>query len=447
LLGRVAWAGYEKIGNRRVLCNGVETAVRLRRGCLDSISKVVTRPYGDRWRIVVQQRLSRAAIAAVFVALFCFLVVRTAVVVHRATRDNFGAQLWPSHPEVLVNRAMGEIGTLAARGQAPSPAILRKVDEVARKAPLAPEPFLIRGAMARVQGRDDLAERLLAAALARDPRSEAVRYLLADLYLHTGRPSRALLEMGVFARLMPAAAAQVVPAIAAFAKAPGAVPRLRGFFRRFPELEPLVLLELSKDARNVDLVLALASGADSSPKDAVSGWFETLVYQLVAEGNFAKAYETWRAVAGVRRGARGLFNPTFEKISPPPPFNWRFASSGGVAEPLGDGRLRVTFYGSENTALADQLLLLPPGRYQLNMDVSGQFGEESAVAWLLVCLPSGNSILNLPVDQAASNVKGTFSVEAGCTAQRLELIGSASEFPKPIEFSISRLKLTRAASQ
>src|SRR5215210_2049870 len=135
--------------------------------------------------MVVLPRIGRVAIAAVFVALFSFQAVRTAAVSNRSTRDSLGARLWPSHPEVILNRAMAQVGALAARGQPPSPAIFTRMEEVARKAPLAPEPFLVKGAVARVQGRNDVAERLFAQALARDPRSEAVRYLLADLYLHT----------------------------------------------------------------------------------------------------------------------------------------------------------------------------------------------------------------------------------------------------------------------
>jgi hypothetical protein len=393
----------------------------------------------------VQPRIIKVAIVAVLGAMFTFQAVRTAAVSSISTRDNLGARLWPSHPEVIVNRAMAQVGALAARGQAPSLVILRQVEETARKAPLAPEPFLVKGAIARVQGRNHLAERLLAEAVARDSRSEAGRYLLADLYLHTGRPSEALTEMGVFARLTPSAIGQIAPAIAAFARTPGAIPHLRQFFRRFPELEPYVLLELSRDASNTDLVLALAGRANGQPKDAAPVWLDTLISQLIVKGNLAKAYDTWKSFAGIRHSRGGLFNPTFERLSAPPPFNWRFTSSGGVVEPAGGG-LRVTYYGSDTTVLVEQVLLLPPGRYELSMNLSGQLGPESAVAWSLTCLPRANNILTLPLDKAASNVKGTFSVEAGCAAQQLQLIGSASEFPKSIDFSVDRLKLTRVAS-
>jgi hypothetical protein len=392
--------------------------------------------------IAVLPRMGRVAIAAVFVALLSYQAVRTAAVSNPSTRDSLGAWLWPSHPEVILNRAMAQIGALAARGQPPSPAILKQVEEVARNAPLAPEPFLVKGAMARVQGRNDVAERLFAEALARDPRSEAVRYLLADLYVQTGRQSQALMEMGVFARLMPAAAAQVAPGIASFARTPGAVPRLRKFFRKFPELEPLVLLELSKNAGNVDLVLALAERADRRPDDISIWWLETLVRQLIAQGKFTKAHDAWQTITGIRGSGRGLFNPAFERLSAPPPFNWKFASRGGVAEPLGAGRLRVTYYGSENTVLAEQLLLLSPGRYELSMAVSGDLGGESTVEWSVMCLPQANKIFSLPLDKTAGAIKGTFSVMAGCTAQRLALAGTASEFPKPIDFSIEGFNLT-----
>jgi hypothetical protein len=355
-----------------------------------------------------------------------------------------GARLWPSHPEVILNRAMAEIGALAARGQAPSPSIVRNLELTARKAPLAPEPYLVKGAVARVQGRDDVAEKLFAQALARDPRSEAVRYLLADLYLHTGRPSQALAEMGVFARLKPSAAPQIASAIAASAKTPRATQHLRQFFKTYPELEPLVLLELAQDASNVELILAVRT---RSPQDGPPIWLFPLASQLITKGQFAKAYDTWVMVTGIRRSRGELFNPTFEKLRAPPPFNWRFASSGGAVEPSGDDQLRVTYYGAENAVLAEQWLMLAPGQYQLSMDASGELGGESPIRWALTCLPQTATVLTLPLDRTAGDVRGIFSIGPGCAIQRLELIGSASEFPKSIDFSISRLKLTKVSSR
>ena len=117
--------------------------------------------------------------------------------------SNIAQRLWPSHPAVLADRTMGEIGARARRGQSLTPAILSQVDQIARLAPLAPEPFLIKGALAQVQGKQEHAEQLFTAARARDPRSVAARYFLADRYLRSGRTGQALAEIAALSQLFP----------------------------------------------------------------------------------------------------------------------------------------------------------------------------------------------------------------------------------------------------
>ncbi len=150
----------------------------------------------------------------------------------------------------------------------------------------------------------------------------------------------------------------------------------------------------------------------------------------------------WKAVSGVRGDGAGLFNPSFEPLAAPPPFNWSFATAGGVAEPVG-GRLRVIYYGRDDSVLARQLMLLPPGRYQLAMSVSGQSADRSALGWSVVCLPQSKTIFTLPLKPNSGVVAGDFQVPEGCPAQRLELTGLMGDFPQSIDLSISRLSLIR----
>src|SRR5687767_210036 len=346
---------------------------------------------------------------------------RTAAIGDRSTRSTIGAQLWPAHPAVLVNRTMAEIGALARRGEMPTPNLLGQVDEIAAKMPLAPEPYLIRGAIAQAEGRQGQAVRLFFEARSRDPRSDAARYFLADYYFRGGRTEQALSEMAVFARLVPNGIDQFAPALAAFAKTPGAIPQLRKLFRTSPEFEPGVLAELAKDADNADLILALAGPRMRSGEAGPPAWQASIVGELVAKGNYAKAYSVWKRITGVRDGG-GLFNPSFEQLTAPPPFNWSYATAGGAAEP-GAGGLKVIYYGRQDAVLAQQLLLLPPGRYQLTMTVTGQSAGREALSWSLVCLPGPKPIFKLPLKPVSGGQGGAFSVPADCPAQRLELTG------------------------
>src|SRR5687767_4284441 len=238
-------------------------------------------------------------------------------------------RLWPGHPTLLTNQTMAEIGARAARGQTPPAGTLRGVETIANKVPLAVEPFLVEGAMAQVEGRDDHAERLFLAARMRDPRSAAARYFLADRYLRTMRVAPALDEIAALSRLYIEARAQFGPALATFATMPGGVPQLRRFFRTSPELEPFVLEHLANDAKNADLVLALWGRRPTDPDALPPEWQGLLVRKLIEQGQYARAYATWRLVAGIDRGAGTIFNPGFRKMPAPPPFNWDFSATGG----------------------------------------------------------------------------------------------------------------------
>jgi len=386
---------------------------------------------------------ARAIVVVLVVGLLAFQVVRTAAVRHS---PEAAAALWPGHPDILTDLTMAEVGAAAARGGTLSPALLRQVSEIARKSPLSPEPFLIHGALAQLAGRDRHAERLYLEALARNPRSPAARYFLADRYLRTERVPQALGEIAVLSRLTVGAAA-FAPALATYAKTPGAVPELRRFFRMAPEFEAIVLGTLATDPKNYDLILALWSGR--STQAGTPEWQTRIVGELIDEGDFAKAYSAWRRLSGVEQPSGGLFNAEFKELTAPPPFNWSFGSAGGLADPAGGGRLEVIYFGREDAVLAEQLILLQPGRYALSMDVSGDLREAGDVAWTLDCVPKTQTLMRLPVrhDRSTGRLQASFSVPPGCPAQRLRLAGQLGEFPKATEFSITKLELTKAGGR
>ncbi|HUE78805.1 MAG TPA: hypothetical protein VMN38_04160 [Sphingomicrobium sp.] len=340
---------------------------------------------------------------------------------------------------------MAEIGARAAQGQSPAPETLRRVEEIASKAPLAPEPFLIKGALAQVQQQQEQAERLFVAARTRDPRSVAARYFLAERYLRTGRIALALGEIAALSRLFPEARAQFGPALAAFSSMPGSQPQLRSFFRSSPEMEPLVLLSLAEDARSAELIMALWGGRRPGAGEPRPEWEAKLLSRLVEAGQFTKAHAIWRQVAGVNPDGASVFNRGFREVPAPPPFNWRFASAGAVVEPAAGDRLQVIYYGREDIVLAEQLLVLPPGRYQLAMAISGPLGEGSDIAWTLTCVPRTEPVFRLPVDRTGQ-IGGNFAVPERCPAQRLQLVGSAGEFSQSREFTVGRFSLMRAGA-
>ena len=383
--------------------------------------------------------MARAIPVAFIAALLAFQVVRTAMV----RQSPLGTPLWPGHPQMVRNQTMAEIGTIAANGDTIPPRLLPRVEQIARQMPLAPEPFLIHGALAQIEGRDEKAERLYREARSRDPRSPAARYFLTERYLRTGRVEQALAEMAVLSRLTGAVGV-FAPALATYARTAGAVPHLRRFFGLAPEFEPAVLSALAADARNLGLITALWSGAKPSDSGGQSNWQTLIVGKLIEAGDFARAHDAWRQFAGVPGPVRGVFNPQFHKLDVPPPFNWTFGSAGGLAQPTGEGELELIYFGRDEAILAQQTLMLAPGRYVIGMQVGGDIKPGSGIAWSIECAAGKQPLLTLPVERrAAGRVQASFTVPPWCEAQQLRLVGSPGEFPKAIEFTIGQLQLTR----
>jgi hypothetical protein len=343
---------------------------------------------------------------------------------------------------------MAAIGTRAARGEKLTPQLITQVREIARKMPLAPEPFLIHGAVAQTEGQGERAERLYLEARDRDPRSLAARYFLADRYLRTGHIEAALSEMASLSRLM-AGSGVFAPALAQYARSPGAVEQLRRFFKQSPDFELPVLENLSTDPNNLGLVLALWSGkrASSGPGAAPPGWQSRILAELVEKGEFAKAYLGWRTFSGVGQASGAIFNPTFRQLSAPAPFNWTLGSAGALTEPTPDGHLDVIYFGHDEAPLAQQLLLLSPGRYRFAMAAKGDFSEAGEIGWSVKCEVSKQALMRLPLGQGTGSrrLEASFTVPAGCVAQRLELTGSPGEFPKTTELTVGDLQIKRVS--
>lgn len=355
------------------------------------------------------------------------------------------APTFESHPDALIDRAMAEIGAAAARGGTVPPSARQAMLKVARKAPLAPDPYLVEGTIAEMSGDHLYAERLFLAARTRDPRSPGARYFLADRYLKTNRILPGLVEMGALARLSEKASQPLIPALAAYARTPGAITELRRFFKLSPTTRDRTLALLAEDARNAPLVLALAP--EPRPGAPTADWHGRMIQSLVTAGDYAGAEALWIKISGVAN--RGLlYNPQFRQSSALPPFDWRFSSgASGVAEPSGSGGLDVIYYGRDEVALASQLLRLAPGRYRLAMRIEGP-SRAGGLSWGISCVPGNAGLLRLPIGTAGKGaVAGGFAVPAsGCPAQALELRGRPGDTLETAQLTIFDLKLEPLAA-
>lgn len=381
----------------------------------------------------------RGWIAGAAALLLGVQVVRTAAVSSLAeTRPVEAAKFWPGHPAVETQLALIDIAEAARAGNAVDPRVLSTMFGVSSKAPLGPDPFLVRGVQSQLAGRPTVAQDAFVAAARRDPRSLPARYFLADLYFRNGDARRGLPEVAVLARLVPGGATKLAPYIASYAQNRDNWPLLRPVLRSGPNLEEASLAALASDARNAEAVLALS---DPEPRDGRAGWLPILMDSLAKAGEYRKAQAIWGTVTRFRAEPGQLFDPRFIEPDAQPPFNWALTSSTvGLAERLPGRGLHVIYYGHEDGVLATQLVVLPPGRYLFGTDAPSLPENADAISWTLRCAQGDALLASVPLKDAASR-GWTFDVPPTCPAQRIELTGSSSDAADQADFSIRSVRL------
>ena len=370
-----------------------------------------------------------------------FFVVRVAFVEAFAAKNpTTAAAVWAGHPAVLLESGLAQVGDMAAAGRPVDQSLVDRLISASAKAPLAPEPFLVRGVDAQVSGNRAVALQSYLAARERNPRAVAPRYFLADLYLKAGRTEPGLAEISALARLVPQSLPNVAKYLAAYARTPGAAPQVKKMLETHPQLELALLNELASDAASARLILYLWSGRGG---EEARPWQGRLLEQLVATGRFNEARTAWARFTNISAEQDALFDAEFAAQALPP-FGWMLASgASGIAEPQGGGRLHLVYYGRDDLILASQLMTLPPGRYRLSMNVSASSPAAKSLSATIRCLPSTSPLASLPLHRRGA-VTASFNVaDRGCPAQRLEISGDAPEFPEQAELTVGRLRLER----
>lgn len=390
----------------------------------------------------------RAILVVALALLTAWMVFRSAFVAAYASRDPAkAAAVWSGHPAVIFAAGLDEVGRMAAAGKPVNNATVDRLLAASIKAPLAPEPFLVRGVQAQVAGDQALAERAFLEARRRDPRSVAAHYFLADIYVRTGQTRRGLGEITALARLVPQSLQGVAPHLAAFARSPGGAAEAKAMLRNHPELEPLLLDALASDAANDRLIMYLWNGGEG---ESARGWQERLLNSLVAAGRYGEARTAWLRFSPRSPQAGELVDPGFVAHALPP-FGWTLSSGpAGLAEPEGGGRLHILYYGRDDIILASQMLMLKPGSYRLSMRVGGVSPAAKSLAWAIRCLPSSNELAVIGLANAGKGgaLTATFAVPpSGCAAQRFELRGTAPELPEQADVTIAELRLLREAGR
>lgn len=391
-------------------------------------------------------RIALAVVLASGAAILAVQVIRTSSTAILLGRGHPAvAIVAPEAPDVLIDRASREF----ARNGEISDEIRSLVTLAAQKAPLAEIPFILE-AVRRAKGDDEAgAIRLLEEARRRNPRTRLGRLLLVEQYVRADRVAEAANEIKVLTRLLSDVGELLGDQLARLALDPETRPALRQALGADPLLDG-VLTELVRRGADANLILELAAPrmqaySAGPPPD----WQLLLIRSLVEAGRIPQARDLWSRFHHVQLPANEIFNPNFEEVGGTPPFNWYLAAdAAGVAERGRDGSLDILYFGRADAELASQLLLLAPGRYQLEVTASAvNEAEGSRLAWRIDCVPGNDRLGEIGLDGLNSRpqrLRMQFSVPAtGCSGQWIRLVGEAAEFPARREIQLRALRLQR----
>lgn len=391
------------------------------------------------------------ALAAVGAALLGWLVVRTSAADALATKSPYIAtKIVPNDPRVAFEIAMTEFRT---RGGLVTDRSKQRAFRASLEAPLAEEPFLIAAVDALAAGDRVRGQQLLLAGRRRDPRSDLTRLLLLDGYLRANNITEATDEISALSGIAPRAGGLLIGELARLAQTPETRSGLERALRKNPAFRDRLLEHLASNNADPDVILRIATNVPAA--GGASGpapWQGRLVTSLAERGQIQRAYELWRTFFAPQAAEKkvGIYDGRFQGLPGSGPFSWSYpASPAGMAERTPARTLQVDYYGRDAAELANQLLMLPAGRHRLSVRVEGDAeGEGSKLSWRIECQPSKAQIADLTLRKltyAPRVMSADFTVpSSGCSTQWLRLVGTAGEFPKGQNATISAVQIAAA---
>ncbi|MFN3944300.1 MAG: tetratricopeptide repeat protein [Allosphingosinicella sp.] len=364
------------------------------------------------------------------------------------TAATFGAVAQSGRPDLALRYGLDSGAALAAQAErllpddpaadpVPAEALAR---EALKRDPGLPGAYRVLAVAADRRGDRDTAERLMRHAADLSKRSLHVELWLAERYERSGDFARAVEHYDrairadrnfrgtLFERLAERMGRDgfVEPLGRAIAADLGSPRRVPVWGRQFLNRTALESEDYEGFSRLLDAVQA--AGGRAEP-DVIRRY----VRRLVAAERFGLAAREYERVAG-RASSAGLRDGGFEGVEDPvPPFDWNFgANERYSAEPAsapagGAGRaLRFAFGSDAPRVLIRQLLVLPPGGYELRGRARMErIARTAPPAWVVTCASGGAPLgeAGPPAEEGRwTDFAFRFTVPAGgCELQWLSL--------------------------
>ncbi len=318
---------------------------------------------------------------------------------HYARRDPERAlALRPKHSLALAARAE----QLAEAGQWSDATALARKSLQAN--PLQSRAYRLLARAAQAQGDVKQAYALYRIAARRLPRDVPTRTWLFNHHLQHGQAAAAMGDLDAILSAKPTLIPALTGTIHGFATQPELQPAFVEALRKSPPWRATVLSLVVQQAPDFDGTARLMQRLRSAPEGIDSAIANIWVERLINERRYEQAYVQWAAalVPEAREVIGNVFNGNFELPISNRGFDWRIDATPGVRFDLlaagGDSgaALRLAFDDQRvPTNHLSQLLVLPPGRYQLQGRVRLEdLRSERGLVWSLTCAEDGRALLS-----------------------------------------------------
>lgn len=311
-------------------------------------------------------------------------------------------------------------------------------------APLSTQALRLLGQLAARSGDMERADALMATALRRTIRNSAAQLWTFRRALERRDFPAFFKAADAILRRRPNDLALLMPTVL---QVLGAVPKAQdALVERFRWSPPwrrnfLTVYIAKASPASVEGLLAAMSRAGTPATEAE---FNAYLQRLVRDKQVARARDVWvqnlppddRAQLGL------LYDGGFERMGASSPFVWTIKPGAGItaivetAPDRSTKALHIEYSGGGSSRrVAEQLLVLPPGRYQLTGEARHQSGlEHDRLTWTMRC--EGGAELGRVRHNSApgqwSPFALSFDVSPDCAAQRLILQTFAGDTLAPI---------------
>ncbi|UUL82472.1 hypothetical protein [Sphingomonas qomolangmaensis] len=368
-----------------------------------------------------------------------WLAARQAALGHWQAREPALAMAFaPAGGAALTNLAQARI--VAAAGAVDTEA-RELIARSMRSAPGSAAPVMLAGLAASADGDDARARALMTIARNRDPRADIVRYWLLDHHIRRGDYRAALAEVGPAMRLRPGTRELILALVAALLADPRGADAVHAALATDPDWRGDFFAVRAGTGTDPLALLALLSRLPRARNPIAADTEQRAVLRAAVEQrHYAAAYRAWRSfLPAVRRRASAMpYDPNFEGLPGPLPFNWTTGdNAAGEASitPAPDlpeaGAMTLAFHGATPAVLTEQLVLAAPGPATLSLR-SRMTGADPVgrIVARVRCAQNDMLLAEMPLATVGGPIQlyaASFAVPPRCDAVRLQFVGEPGE--------------------